>query len=213
MYNNIKINNNYLTIKDEEISRELIFNSVYSFVSKLPYSMDPYSKDYMPGDLYNHVPSIGSVLKNPSSDFEYSSLFMEMKTWVDTRKSSYVIQLCYIFQLMLTYDVKLDFLDDNTLIDVWGVSFEYSKLINDTMKKFPNILEKIKNSINQEERNLYLEEVYNEIKKTFDRFKPKDDLKMFYYFNQIDYDLISIEQMEKYLVDNSKMLTLNMNRK
>ena len=51
--NNIKIKDSYLNIEEKEISRELIFNSVYSFVSKLPYSMDPYSKDYMPGDLYN----------------------------------------------------------------------------------------------------------------------------------------------------------------
>ena len=32
---------------------------------------------------------------------------------------------------------------------------------------------------------------------------------MFYYFNQIDYKLIKIDQMEKYLVDNKKILTLN----
>ena len=211
--NNIKIKDSYLNIEEKEISRELIFNSVYSFVAKLPYSMDPYSKDYMPCDLYNHIPSTGSILKYPSSSIEYSSLFMEMKTWVDTRKSAYVIQLCYIFQLMLTYDIKLKILNDNTLIDVWGISKEYSKLINDILKKFPNVLEKIKNSKTQEERNKYLEEIYNEIKKMFDRFKPKDDLKMFYYFNQINYKLISIEQMDNYLVNNNKKLTLNINKK
>lgn len=195
---------------DIDISNQLIFDSVYTFVKKLPYSMDPKNAEYIPADLYNHFPISGNVLKRSLSDMENVSLFLELQTWGDTRRTSYVVQLCYIFQQMLKYNLDLrDIIGENTF-EIWGVIPEYQKMINDILKTFPMYYDKIQKSLDEHMRNEYLEQVYEEIKKAFNRFSPKSDLEMFYYFNNVEYKLISLNEYNSQCLisENSKILSL-----
>ena len=70
-------------------------------------------------------------LKNFSSDLEESSLFLKLQSWRDTRKTSYVIQLCYIFKIMLRGYIKSELVDSNDSVEVLGVDYEYRKIVND----------------------------------------------------------------------------------
>ena len=179
------------------IPKELVFNSVYSFVSKLPYSMDPMNKNFISAELYNYTPIEQTLFENPSSDLEYISLFLELQAWKDTRRTSYAIQLCYIFQLMLSGKMNPNYEINEEDFKVWGVEESYKNIICTILKKFPEYYEKINNCSNQEKRDIYLNELYEEIKVSFSRFKPKSDLEMFYYFQNITYKDISRDVMER----------------
>ena len=95
---------------------------------------------------------------------------------------------------------------------MWGVNKDYQEQIQIILKTFPNYYQKIKNSTNQKEREYYLNQVYEEIKKSFDRFRPKGDLEMFGYFHQIEYHNLSLEEIEnQMLVQKNKIKSLRKN--
>ena len=76
---------------------EVICSIVYEFASKLPYSMDYQDKEFVPGIFLNISPVNSSkwIFK------DHPSLYYKMINWGDTLKSGILLQVCFIFQLMI----------------------------------------------------------------------------------------------------------------
>lgn len=194
------VKNQSVIMIDNDISVDLICSSVLSFVKKLPYSIDPMSKDFVPGFLFNVIPN-DSQNYSAFQQHNYETLFSIMKNWRDSRKAAYSIQICLMLQLMLTNDKKISIETGENIAD--GLSVEDSNILKNTLNKLNYYYELIKKSNTQEERTKYIEEFYQILKANYSNCSAYNDLKMFYYFFNLPSDTEFIWENNKNLTEST----------
>lgn len=86
--------------KTKGISEEKIICSLaYKFAKNLPFSMDIAQEEYAPAEFINVKPYDAE----DSRFFKYNdSVYSAMVSWRDTFKSGVLLQICAIFQKMLS---------------------------------------------------------------------------------------------------------------
>lgn len=199
MNKDVDKNQNIVTI-DNEISVDLICSSVLSFVKKLPCSIDPMNKDFVPGFLFNIIPN-DSQNYSAFQHSNYETLFSIMKNWRDSRKAAYSIQICLMLQLMLINDKKLSLKIEENIVD--GLSIEDSNILKNTLNKLNYYYELIKNSGTEENRTKCIEEFYQILKLNYSNCSAYNDLKMFYYFFNLPSDTEFIWENNKNLTEST----------
>lgn len=199
MNKDVDKNQNIVTI-DNDISVDLICSSVLSFVKKLPYSIDPMNKDFVPGFLFNIIPN-DSQNYSAFQHSNYETLFSIMKNWRDSRKAAYSIQICLMLQLMLINDKKLSLKIEENI--VYGLSIGDSNILKNTLNKLNYYYELIKNSGTEEKRTKCIEEFYQILKSNYSNCSAYNDLKMFYYFFNLPSDTEFIWENNKNLTESA----------
>ena len=140
---------------------------VYGFAKHLPYSMDIEQPEYVPGDYLILEPF--DVDQNSWFKWEdRRTIGNAMLRWGDTKKSSTVLHVCYIFQQMLlgnapaVYDFKKDDYD-RLGISSYSSDSKYNENLFNVLRMLPTYYDMVLNTSNNDERRHALEEMYCDI--------------------------------------------------
>ena len=202
---------NGLTIneKENDITIAMICSVVEAFVRGLPYSIDPLSTRFVPVDILNAIPKDRESHWEFKNDDKEMSLFDKLKEWGDTRKTAYSIQLCFLLQaLLINKDAKIPLVEDNDLLEVWGLSLEDGKKLKNSLKNLMPDRDKILNAPTIEEREVALLEAYESIQTNFGAWSPEKDLQMYYYFKQFDYKRYQLPKHESNYLTTTEPLEI-----
>lgn len=194
---------------------EVIFSMVYDFAKKLPYSMDIQQDEYVPADFLNMTPY--DFQSDKFFKWEDSrTVYKAMTSWGDTFKSGILLQVCAVFQKMLSEQFPSTYSLNDDDFYLWGIdsmtsNSEYNKRFFETLKSLPAYYKRVLSAKTNEERRGALAEIYGEIengivnkiggfRETDSSGKivreakptiacvPSSDLKMLYYFRNIRYN-------------------------
>ena len=214
------LNNDEIKNKMEEFGAfkginqdEIICSIVYEFAKNLPYSIDYKDPKFVPGIFFNVSP------ENPVTYIfkDYNSLYNKMISWGDTLKSGILLQLCFVFQKMLSGEISSDYQLDEEYYYSLGINQmtnneEYNYYLFEMLKSLPEYCKRVNRLDNIEDRRKVLDEVYSimlqrigqkiggfrrttiignvssiEEHKATINLSPYRDLDMLYSFNNINY--------------------------
>ena len=193
---------------------KFIFSMVYDFAKNLPYSMDIQQEEYVPADFFNMTPYDFS--DDRSFKWEDSrTVYKAMTSWGDTFKSGIILQMCAVFQKMLSEQFPNNYVLEEDDFYLWGIDNitsdkEYNKSFFETLKSLPDYYKRVETAKSIEERRKVLDEIYAEMQngivnkiggfretdtngkvirecKPTIVCKPISDLQMLYYFRNIEY--------------------------
>lgn len=181
---------NYSAILDPEylncVTVERICVMIKAFADKLPASIDPLNKLFVPANLLNAIPK--DRAEYGAFRYEEESLFERLRSWSDTRKSAYGIQLCYLLQQLLINPTKsYNITESLEQSIITGLSHKDSEKLKTGLRLLPYHRDCILNAKTMEDRNKVLNEAYEEISKNYDRFTPSADLEMYYHFQSLKF--------------------------
>lgn len=199
---------------------KIIVSLVYAFAKGLPYSIDWALPEFVPGIFLNLRPA--SLLETYLFK-DHDNLYKKMINWSDTLKSGVLLQICYIFQLMLMGEIPSDYeISEKDYYD-WGISGftkdeEYNRNLFMVIKDLFGYCEKINSINNIEERKKMLDEVYlilldkvgnkvggfrqvtisgnvyeEIVKKPSITWRPVKDLEMLFFFERIN--LLNVDSL------------------
>ena len=193
---------------------KFIFSMVYDFAKNLPYSMDIQQEEYVPADFLNMTPY--DFANDRFFKWEDSrTVYTAMTSWGDTFKSGIVLQMCAVFQKMLSRQFPNDYVLEDDDFYLWGIDNitsdkDYNKRFFETLKSLPDYYKRVESAKSVEERRKALDQIYAEMQNgivnkiggfretdgegnVVREYKPTivcrpiSDLKMLYYFRNIEY--------------------------
>lgn len=138
----------------------------YKFAKGLPYSMDIQQMEYVLGDFINMRP----YDCKDSKFFKYNdNVYQAMISWNDTFKSGILLQMCVVFQKMLSFEIPNNYNLDEEDFYTLGISrmtsnIEYNKNFFEILKMLPQYYEEVQNTTSVEERRKVLEKIFDQMK-------------------------------------------------
>lgn len=148
--------------KSEDVREDTcIFSMVYDFAENLPYSMDIQQEEYVPADFLNMTPY--DFANNSFFRWEDSrTVYKAMTSWGDTFKSGIVLQMCAIFQKMLSGQFPNDYCLKDDEFYSWGIdqitsNKDYNKSFFETLKSLPDYYKRVQAAKSNEERRKTLD--------------------------------------------------------
>lgn len=215
----------YCYSKDKNIPEgDIIFSMVYEFAKKLPYSMDIQQEEYVPADFMNMRPYDANThrfFKWKDSETVYKALL----SFGDTFRTGVIMQVCAVFQKMLSEQFPHDYVLKDSDFHTWGINEmtpdeEYNRNFFEILKILPEYYKNVQAAKDNRERREILMTIYEEMEKNIanrvggyrrknaqgevvEEFKPQvichpsQDVYMLYYFNQIRCNTYRTEDLKK----------------
>ena len=146
---------------------EIIFTMVYDFTENLPYSMDIKQDEYVPADFMNMRPYDAD--KHPFFKWEdQATVYKAMTSSGDTFRSGIMMQICAVFQKMLSNQFPNDYELKEEDFYSWGIDEmtsdeEYNKKFFEALKTLPAYYKRVQETRNNHERRDTLKEIYEEM--------------------------------------------------
>lgn len=197
-------------IDDKKPYRYVYASMVYAFTKNLPYSMDPHQEEYVPAEFLN-LPKMKSNDEYWFGYDEKDTIYGDLFSWRDTKKTAGLLQIYYIFQMMLTGNFPHEFhIDKNNKesLSIFNIlaTEEYIDILVNILNDLPTYYNELTAIRNIEERREYLEKIYKNIQTQFaaiDNKKNKTsefvpllrNIKMFFGMNYCEYNNNGIEEL------------------
>lgn len=215
----------YMYSNDKNIPEgDIIFSMVYDFANHLPYSMDIQQEEYVPADFMHMKPydaSTHKFFKWKDSETVYKALISSG----DTFRTGVIMQVCAVFQKMLSEQFPHDYALKDSDFYTWGIDEmtpdeDYNRNFFEILKTLPEYYRDVQAAKNNDERRKILMTIYEEMQQNIanrvggyrrrnaqgevvEEFKPQviwqpsQDVYMLYYFNQIQCRTYRTEELKK----------------